>query len=395
MSIAKHAMALARRVGRIPRNVFADMDARVERAVNQGVDVIDLSKANPDLATPEFIVAEGKQALDDLSNHRYSQFDGKPVFLQAAQEWYRSEQHVDLTWQTQLLATCGAAVGLSTLTQVVLSPGDVLLVPGPYYPPYAAFAAVAGAELVVIACSWETGFLPDFSTVDESVWSRVKLLLLNYPNNPTGAVASARLYRQAVKLAHRYHFWVANDFAYAGLNVGRNDRSGLLAAVNGDDVAVETVSMSKMYGMAGWRLGFIAGPARLMRHIRAYHHQMCSTPAGAVQDAGAVALLSDQSSVSALAQRYADRRAALTRKLREAGFDVFDSRGALFLWLRVPGGLSSQEFANRLLEEARVAAMPGDCFGREGEGYVRLSLLQSEQRLTEAARRIGRKSSYE
>jgi aminotransferase len=384
---------VANNVRFLPNNVFSVMDARVDAAKARGIDVIDLSKANPDLPTPEFIVEAGQQALERIENHRYSQFDGKPALLQAAQEWYRREQGVELDWNSQLLATCGAGVALTALTQTVLEPGDVLAVVDPYYPPYAALAQAAGAELLAIPCTREQGFLPDFETVSDEQWSRTKLLLLNYPNNPTGAVASEQLFRQAIDLAHRHGFLLANDFAYASLGEtpsGSTARgpAGLLSYAGSQDVAVEAVSLSKMYGMAGWRLGFIAGPSWLMRYIREYHHQMCSSPTGAVQDAGAAALLSDQSSVEGLSARYAKRRGILSKGLEGAGIEVFHADGALFVWAKAPHGMRGADFAELLLDDARVAVMPGDCFGAAGEDFVRFSLLDDELRLEECVRRI-------
>lgn len=434
----------ARRATTIPANVFAAMDAKVAAAQATGHDVIDLSKANPDLRTPEFIVRAGQEALDRLENHRYSHFDGKPAFRRAAADWYLREHGVHLDPDTQVMASIGAVLGLTAVTQALLDPGDVLAVPDPYYPPYAAMASVAGAELLPIPTSWEAGFLPDFDAVPAEQWRRVKLLLLNYPNNPTGATATRELFEKAIELAHRYGFVVANDFAYTSLDTGLEPQGkplSLLAVAGAEDVAVEVVSMSKMYGMAGWRLGFVAGPEGLMRYVREYHHQMASHPTGAVQDAGQVALESDQSCVDAFSERYRARRAQLGAGLAANGFDVFDSHGSLFVWARVPSHpdaarvdagaaavgaaaasgvaeasadgaasnagmpvgaaaasanataakpVDSAAFAERLLEEANVAVMPGSCFGAAGEGYVRLSLLADEDRLAEAVRRIGR-----
>lgn len=390
---------LARRAATVPANVFAAMDAKVAAATAAGHGVIDLSKANPDLRTPDFIVRAGQEALDRLENHRYSHFDGKPAFRRAAADWYRREHGVTLDPDTQVMASVGAIVGLAAVVESLLEPGDLLAVPDPYYPPYAAFASVTGAKLLPVPTHWEDGFLPDFDAIPAEQWRRVKLLLLNYPNNPTGATATRGLFEKAVALAHEYGFAVANDFAYTSLDTGLEPHGrplSLLTVAGADDVAVEVVSMSKLYGMAGWRLGFVAGPERLMRYVREYHHQMESSPTGAVQDAATVALESDQSCVDAFSARYRARRAQLGGGLAANGFEVFDGRGSLFVWARVPAGadgagpVDSRAFAERLLEEADVAVMPGICFGAAGEGYVRLSLLEDEARLAEAVRRIGR-----
>jgi aminotransferase len=302
---------------------------------------------------------------------------------------------VALNPKTHIIATVGAIDGLSTLTQVLLNPGDVLAVPDPYYPPYVALAKVAGAELLPLPSPASTGFLPDLDRIPASTWQRTKVLLLNYPNNPTGALATREFYERILALAQKFNFLIVNDFAYAGLNAP--DGSKPLSLLNvakslgpsAQDVALEVVSLSKMYAMAGWRLGFVAAPEAVMATVRDYHHQMRSFPTGSVQDAGAVALASDQSSVRAISEVYQARRAVLSEGLRGAGLDVFDTHGALFVWAGIPAGFDADEFAAALLDATGVAVMPGTCFGEGGRGYVRLSLLDSEANLRRAAERIA------
>ena len=392
---------LADRARAVPANVFAAMDAavakaRAERERDGRPGVIDLSKANPDLGTPDYIIQEGQRALTLLDNHRYTPFDGKPGFLEAAGQWYRSEHGVAVDPATQIIATVGAIDGLSTLTQVLLNPGDVIAVPDPYYPPYEALAKVAGARLLPLPTSRSTGFLPDLDAVGDDVWRQSRMVLLNYPNNPTGALATREFYERIVALARKFDFLIVNDFAYAGLNAADGSKPVSLLSVAAEtsptgtsDVAIEVVSLSKMYAMAGWRLGFVAAPPGIMAAVRDYHHQMRSFPAGAVQDAGQAALSGDQSSVRNISWTYQARRAVLSAGLRGAGFDVFDTSGALFVWARIPEGRDAEEFARCLLEETGVAVMPGTCFGKCGRGYIRLSLLDSEEHLEEAVNRIA------
>lgn len=386
---------VAPRIRRLPGNVFAAMDTRVAAALAQGRDIIDLSKANPDLPAPAVVTTAATLAIGRLENDRYTPFDGKPAYLAAAADWYARTQGMRPDPATQLLATCGAVVGLATLTQVVAGPGDLIAVPDPYYPPYAAMAELAGAQILSIPTGWQRGYRPDFDAVAEEDWRRVRLLLLNYPNNPTGATADEALYEQALELAQRFDFMVANDFAYAGMSDPETPASPSLLAVaqrlgpRAAGHAVEIVSCSKMYGMAGWRAGVVAGPAPLMRAIRAYHHQMCSSPAGIVQDAATAALTGDQSSVAAFATRYAHRRRLVREGLDHAGLRVSNAHGALFAWVQAPRGLSGETFAQELLDRANVAVMPGECFGRGGAGCVRLSLLADESRLGEAVARIS------
>ena len=372
----------------IPPNVFAEMDRKVADAIANGADVIDLAKGNPDAFPAEFIRDVAKAAVDDPANARYSPFDGKPSFLKAAQNWYRNTYGVDLDWKTQLFAVEGAVDGLAALFAVLVSPGDAVAYADPYYPSYHCMTLMSRAEEVLLPSLPERGFLPDLDAVSDEAWRRVKVLILNYPNNPTGAQAPRGFLEHAIELAHEHRFAIVQDFAYAGLVV-RDQQASILSLPGAFDVAVEVCSLSKMYAMAGWRAGFIAGNDDIVGHVKQYHYQMGSMITGSVQDAGAAALESDQSCVRELASRYAMRRAIVAGGLRDAGLDVFDSDGGIYAWVHAPKGLTGEQFADLLLERAAVAVLPGTCFGKVGKDYVRFSLLKSEDLLREAVRRVA------
>ena len=372
----------------IPPNVFAEMDRKVADAIANGADVIDLAKGNPDAFPAEFVRDVAKAAVDDPANARYSPFDGKPSFLKAAQNWYRNTYGVDLDWKTQLFAVEGAVDGLAALFAVLVSSGDAVAYADPYYPSYHCMTLMSRAEEVLLPSLPERGFLPDLDAVSDEAWRRVKVLILNYPNNPTGAQAPRGFLEHAIELAHEHHFAIVQDFAYAGLVV-RDQQASILSLPGAFDVAVEVCSLSKMYAMAGWRAGFIAGNDDIVGHVKQYHYQMGSMITGSVQDAGAAALESDQSCVHELASRYAMRRAIVAGGLRDAGLDVFDSDGGIYAWVHAPKGLTGEQFADLLLERAAVAVLPGTCFGKVGKDYVRFSLLKSEDLLREAVRRVA------
>lgn len=372
----------------IPPNVFADMDRKVAVAVAGGADVIDLAKGNPDAFPADFIRDVAKQAVDDPANARYSPFDGKPSFLQAAEHWYRNTYDVDLDWKTQLFAVEGAVDGLAALFAVLVSEGDAVAYADPYYPSYHCMTLMSRAEEILLPSLAERGFFPDLDAVPGETWDRVKVLVLNYPNNPTGAQAPREFLERAIELAHEHRFVIVQDFAYAGLGV-RNQQISILSLPDAFDVTVEVCSLSKMYAMAGWRAGFIAGNDDIVSHVKQYHYQMGSMVTGNVQDAGTVVLQSDQECVAELASRYALRRQIVADGLRDAGLDVFDSDGGIYAWVHAPEGLTGERFADLLLERAAVAALPGTCFGKVGVDYVRFSLLKSEDQLREAVRRIA------
>ena len=386
--VSSIASVISRRVRSLPANPFAEADARVARAVAGGLDVIDLSKGNPDGEPPEFVKHALAQAASDPVDFPYPPFDGKPAFLQAAARWYEREQGVVLDPASDIQATNGSSVGISTVISALVDPGDTVVVPGPYYPQYEGSTAVAGGELHVIQTDEAHHFLPDLQSVDPQIWRRAKLLILNYPNNPTGAAATASFYEQAVQLARTYDFAIMNDFAYAGLSFDPQPALSVLSVPHALDVSVELGSLSKMYMVAGWRGGFVAGNPVLMQAVKAVHRQTSVLASTVIQSAGIVALNSDQSSVAVLAQRYHHRHDVVVKGLQGSGLRPFRSHGGLFLWAGIPERFTSDELVDWLIQHARVGVMPGSCFGPGGEGYVRLSLLRPEDDLEEAAKRI-------
>ncbi|NMN00022.1 diaminopimelate aminotransferase [Bifidobacterium sp. DSM 109958] len=383
------ASLISKRALDLPGNPFAEADARAAAAIAAGEDVIDLSKGNPDGEPPEFMKDALARAAYEQIDYRYAPFDGKPEFLKAAAGWYERQHGVKVDTATQLLATSGSSVGISIVIEALVDEGDTVLAVEPYYPQYEGSTAVAKGRFVTIPTDAAHGFLPDLDAVDPALLDEAKLLILNYPNNPTGAAATPELYATAVRLAHEHHFVVMNDFAYAGLGFDENPAISLLETPGALDVAVELCSLSKMYMVAGWRGGFVAGNAEVLAAAKAVHRQTTVLASTVIQEAGAAALASDQSSVPPLARRYASRYRVLHDGLNAAGFHVLDSHGGLFAWMEVPEGAgTSDEFTDHLLHRAGVAVMPGSCFGASGEGYVRLSLLRPEEDLAEAVRRI-------
>nr|WP_148401508.1 aminotransferase class I/II-fold pyridoxal phosphate-dependent enzyme [Bifidobacterium gallicum] len=361
----------------------------VAQARAAGRDVIDLSVGNPDAEPAAFIREAAVQAVNIPDNARYASFDGKRAFLQAAAHWYRHTHGVDLNVDTELFAVEGAVDGLASLFNVLVSPGDTVAFVDPYYPSYHCMTTMLRGRELLLPAERDLGFLPDLDAVPASTWDRVQLLVLNYPNNPTGAQAPRAFFEQVIALAKRHHFAVIQDFAYAGLGV-REQQCSILEIAGAKDVAVEVVSLSKMYGMAGWRAGFLAGNADLITAAKRYHYQMGSMVTTIVQDAAVVALMSDQHSVRDLAARYAHRRELVQTPLRAMGYDVFDAQGGLYTWMHAPQGQTGASFAAQLLADTDVCVLDGGCFGQQGADWVRLSLLQPEERLVEAVERIGR-----
>lgn len=380
---------LADRVTAIPANPFAKADARVAAAVANGKPVINLAKGNPDGEPPQFMQDAVAKAARESINFKYSPFDGKPEYLAAISSWYRSQHGVHIDPKTQLLAVAGASVGISVAIQALINKDDLVVLVGPYYPQYEGSTAVVQGRVHVVPTDEKHGFLPDLDAVPAAVWDEAKLLILNYPNNPTGAVATPEFFANAVRLAHEHHFVILNDFAYAGIGFDEQPPISLLETPGAIDVSIELGSLSKMYMVAGWRGGFVAGNAQLLAAIKSVHQQTSILMSSIVQVAGAAGLNSDQSTVRALAVRYRDRYHALRDGLAQAGLRLATAHGGLFAWLAVPHGWNDEDFAVWLLDKANVAVIPGSDFGPTGAGFVRLSLLEPATTLAEAARRIA------
>ena len=373
----------------IPPNVFAQMDIKVAQAIRQGADVIDLSKGNPDAFPVKFVREAAKQAVDNPANARYTPFDGKPEYLQAAANWYAKLHGVHLNPADELFAAEGAVDGLASLFAILLDRGDTVAFADPYYPSYHCMASMLGARELLLPAKESLGWLPDLDEVPDEVWENIRMLVLNYPNNPTGAQAPIEFFKKAIKLAENHHFVILHDYAYTGLGVSKQQAS-FLAVPGAKEVGVELCSLSKMYAMAGWRGGFIAGNSNIVSHAKQYHYQMGSMVTGMVQDAAVAALNGDQSYVDALAKRYAARRKIVAQGLSDVGMAVFDSPGGVYVWAKAPGSIGGDTFAQRLLSDAQVGVLPGTCFGRVGSDYIRVSLLKDELLLQRAVERIQR-----
>ena len=383
---------ISRRAASLPGNPFAEADARAAAAVAAGKDIIDLSKGNPDGWPPSFVQDALSHASHNPSLFRYPPFDGRPEYLNAIAGWYSRQHKVTVDPATQLLATSGSSVGITTVIQALVDPGDTVVAVDPYYPQYEGSTVVAGGQFETIPADPSRGFLPDLDAVDPALWTRAKLLILNYPNNPTGAAATPELYETAMRLAKQYGFIVLNDFAYAGLEFGDVRSLSLLETPGALDVALELGSLSKMYMVAGWRGGFVAGNAEVLSAVKAVHRQTAVLASSVIQQAGAVALEADQSTVKLLAVQYQHRFEVVRDGFTQAGLPVAEAQGGLFAWARVPVRWhgDSAAFVDWLLNTAGVALMPGVCFGQAGEGWVRISLLKHTAELFQAVARADR-----
>jgi aminotransferase len=380
-------------IKRLPEQFFSNLYAKVDKHAAQG-DLINLATGSPDLPTPSHIVRALQQAAEKPVYHRYSPFTGFRHLKEAICQWYKTEQGVDLDPETEVAILFGTKTGLVEISQTLLNPGDIALVPDPGYPDYWSGIAIAGAEMVPMPLLRANDFLPDFSAIPPHALKRAKLMFLNYPGNPTGAFAPADFFDEAIRFASEHRIVIAHDFAYGAIGFDGKKPLSFLTRPGAKETGVEFYTLSKTYNMAGWRVGFALGNRDVIRLINLLQDHYFVSLFGAIQEAAVAALTSSQECVRRLVAVYESRRNALFEELAKIGWHAPKPAGSFFAWLPVPEGFTSEQWTGLLVEQAHVLVAPGIGFGRHGEGYVRVSLLASEDRIREAVARIGALSLF-
>lgn len=375
---------------RLPEQFFAKLVGKVQRLQSAGHDVINLGQGNPDLPTPEPIVEALQTAAEEPINHKYSPFQGHTYLKEAVADFYQREYNVSVDPESEVAILFGAKTGLVELSQCLLNPGDLALLPDPGYPDYMSGIALADAETAMMSLREENDFLPDYSELSKDVLERAKLVFLNYPNNPTAAIATKDFFDETVALAKQHNICVVHDFAYGAIGFDGQKPQSFLQSDGAKDVGIEMYTLSKTYNMAGWRVAFAVGNPSVIESINLIQDHLYVSLFGAVQRAAAEALTGDQTAVQKLVETYATRRDCFIKALHDIGWNVDAPAGTFFAWLPVPRGYTSEAFADLLLEKAHVAVAPGNGFGATGGGYIRVGLLDTEERLIEAAERIGK-----
>lgn len=380
----------SKRLDRMGSSIFSEVSLWKNEAAARGHDVISLDIGTPASPPSEEVRAALARAAMSPDNYSYPGTLGTLRFRETAARWFERRFGVKLDPHREVLSLMGTQDGLSHLAMAITDPGDCALLPDPGYPVYQAGLAVAGVETVPLPLLEENGFLPDFDAVPEEAWSRIKFMLLNYPSNPLSAVADLTLFEKLVDIARRRGVLLVHDNAYSELAFDGFRPPSVLEVPGAKDVAIEFHSLSKSFHMAGARIGFAVGNPDVLKTLLQFKQNIDFGVFEAVQDAAAAALEQDMTAPQPASELYQPRRDAFIRALREEGWDVPMPQATMFAWCPAPKGWSSRGFARRLLEAEGVAVLPGNAFGERGEGYVRLAFIHSDERLLEAARRIGR-----
>jgi len=352
------------------------------------VDIIDLGVGDPDLPTPPNIIEAMIKAVQDPANHQYPSYSGTDDFKVAIAEWYKERFSIKLNPESEVIALIGAKEGIAHIPLAFINQGDLALIPTPAYPVYNIGTLFAGGKPYFLPLLKENGFLPDLASLPDDVARTAKMIWLNYPNNPTAAVADRDFFEAVVKFAHKYNIIVCHDLTYSEIAFDEYKPMSLLEIEGAKDTCIEFHSLSKSFNMTGWRIGFAVGNKEAIGGLGSIKSNIDSGLFQAIQLAGIEALRSNRESISKIKKIYAGRRDIMVKGLMESGFTVIPPKATFYLWVPAPHPYTSVDLATRLLEETGVVVTPGNGFGYHGEGYIRLALTKDENRLTEAIERI-------
>ena len=382
-------MNFASRIDKVPPYLFVEISRKIAEKKAQGIDVISFGIGDPDIPTPDNVVETLRQTALDAPNHRYPETDGLPEFRRAVADWYQRRFGISVRPDEETLPLIGAKEGIGHAALCFIDPGDIALVPDPGYPVYSVGTWFAGGE-----CQWmplleENGWLPDLDAIPPDIARKAKAIWLNYPNNPTGAVADEAYFSKVVDFAKAYDIAVLHDASYSEVAFDGYRPASFLSVPGAIDVGVEFHSLSKSYNMTGWRLGMAVGNEDIIRALMVVKSNLDSGVPNAIQHMGIEAMNLAQDAIDARNAVYQRRRDRVVRTLREIGLDAIPPRASLYVWTRLPQGFTSAEFTALLLDEADIVVTPGNGYGEYGEGYIRLSLTINEADMERGLQRLA------
>lgn len=381
-------MKISNRLKNLPPHFFSSLVKNVENAVAEGRDVINLGRGNPDKPTPPHIVEALQQAVADPATHGYAPFRGTSELKEAVANFYKREYNVELDAETEVAVLFGSKTGLVELPIAIMDPGELLLLPDPGYPDYLSGVSLADIQYDTFPLLAKNNFLPDYQSFSNQQKRQAALMYLNYPSNPTSAVATPEFFEETVAFAKETGIAIMHDFAYGGIGFDGKKPLSFLQTDGAKEVGIEMYTMSKTYNMAGWRIAFAVGNREIIEAINLLQDHLFINPFPAVQRAAATALKDNQTCVDELVALYEKRRNVFIAECQRIGWKVEAPKASFFAWLPVPDGYTSESFTKLLLDKANIAVAPGHAFGKSGEGYVRVGLLDEEDRLKEAVERI-------
>ena len=380
----------AERIEKLPVYLFAQIDRAKREAIAKGVDIIDFGVGDPDLPTPDHIIEALSRAAKDPENHRYPSYEGMLKFREAAASWYKKRFEVELDPEREVLTLIGAKEGIGHIPLAFINEGDIALIPDPGYPVYRAGVTLAGGIPHSIPLLKENNFLPDLDKIDKKIAKKAKLIFLNYPNNPTSAVAGKDFFKKVVAFAKENDVIVCHDATYSELGYDGYKPPSFLEVKGAKEVGIEFHSLSKTYNMTGWRIGFAVGNSDILAGLGSIKTNVDSGVFQAIQYAGIEALAGPQECIAQNVATYKERRDILVEGLKRLGWGVSLPKVAFYAWIPVPQRYTSAKLCEVLLEKCGIVMTPGNGFGKSGEGYIRAALTVDKSRIEEAVKRIER-----
>ena len=381
-------MKPARRITKLPSYFFAKLGQRIAQLKKEGLDIIRIDMGSPDLPTPDFILQELNRSASNPKHHSYAGYYGIPALRQAMAGYYQQRFGVELNPDTEIVPLIGSKEGLAHVPTAFVNSGDFVLVPDPGYPTYRMSAMLVEGETYAMPLLAENDYLPDLEAIPTGLLRHASVLWLNYPNNPTGAIAPLDFFQRAIEFARRNDLLICHDAPYADVTFDDYVAPSMLQVEGAKDVVLEFNSLSKSHNMAGWRVGMAVGHAQAVNALGRVKTNLDSGIFRPIQDAAIAALTGDQNWLSERNAIYQERRDIVLAALEKAGLPARKPQASLYLWPKVPPGITSIDFARRLLEETGVSVTPGTVFGQHGEGHVRISVGQATERIREAMTRL-------
>ena len=381
-------MKIAQRIQTIPPYLFAEIDKKKEEAIKRGGDIINLGIGDPDQPTPNNIIEKLRESVKDPKTHDYPPYAGTAEFRQAVTLWYKNRFGVDLDPDKEVMALIGSKEGIAHIFLAYIDPGDFSLIPDPGYPVYKTATLFANGFPYIMPLLEENNFMPDLEEIEEEIAQKAKLMFINYPNNPTAAVADKDFFKKVVKFAQKYNILVCHDFAYSEMSFDDYKANSFLEVDGAKEVGIEFHSLSKIYNMTGWRLGFAVGNKEAVSALSIIKTNIDSGVFKAIQQAGIEALTGPQDNIEKMNKIYTGRRNAVINGLNKLGWNLKPTKATFYIWLPIPKNMKSIDFANLLLEKTGIIVTPGIGYGENGEGYVRIALTVDEKRLEEAIERM-------
>jgi LL-diaminopimelate aminotransferase len=379
---------ISSRLKNLGEYVFFDVAKAKEEAVLSGKDVIDLGGGNPDLPPHPRVIEALKNEADNLENHRHPIYEGLPELKKAIGLWFGKRFGVSLDSESEILILIGSKEGLSHVNLAFIDRGDEVLIPNPAYPPYRRSVILAGGKVLDMPLLRRNSWLPDFEDLQREDLSGAKLLFLNYPNNPTGALADEGFFEKAVNFAEENELVICHDMAYSEITFDGKRAASMLQVPAAKERTLEFHSFSKTYGMTGWRLGFVAGGRELVKALRNVEVTVNSGAFHVLQKAAVAALSLPDEAIGEVRQTYQERRDVLVKGLKELGWELESPKGSIFVWAKIPYRYDSKTMAKLLIDKAGIVTTPGVGLGSQGEGYLRFSLIVEKEKLKEAVEKM-------